>query len=70
MTMKDAAGKAAYDKSLRPVPDKADVVRAVFGWYADGMDGREAGAAPLAHPRAPDASAFAAGGRRPAAPGV
>lgn len=34
--------------TLRPVPDKAEIVRAVFGWYADGMDGREAGAALIA----------------------
>ena len=35
--------------SLRPVPEKAEIVRSVFRWYADGMDGREAGAAVIAN---------------------
>ena len=34
--------------TLRPVPEKADIVRTVFAWYADGIDGREAGAAVIA----------------------
>ena len=34
--------------SLRVVPEKAEIVRSVFRWYADGMDGREAGAAVIA----------------------
>lgn len=29
--------------TLRPVPDKAEIVRAVFSWYADGMDGQTVG---------------------------
>lgn len=29
--------------TLRPVPDKAEIVRAVFAWYADGMDGQTVG---------------------------
>lgn len=34
--------------TLRPVPEKAEIVRAVFEWYAHGMDGRDAGAAVIA----------------------
>lgn len=34
-------GRKGY--SLRPVPEEADVVRSVFAWYADGMDGRSVG---------------------------
>lgn len=34
--------------TLRIVPEKADVVRAVFDWYAHGMDGRDVGAAVIA----------------------
>lgn len=34
--------------SLKPVPEKAEIVRAVFGWYAYGMEGREVGAAVIA----------------------
>jgi len=34
--------------SLRPLPEKAEIVRAVFGWYADGMDGQAIGAAVIA----------------------
>ncbi len=35
--------------SLRPIADQADVVRAMFGWYADGLDGQEVGAAVIAN---------------------
>ena len=31
--------------SLKVVPEKAEIVRAVYGWYAHGMDGRDVGAA-------------------------
>lgn len=34
--------------SLKVVPQKAEIVRAVYGWYAHGMDGRDAGAAVIA----------------------
>ena len=34
--------------SLKVVPEKADIVRAVFQWYAHGMDGRDVGAAVIA----------------------
>ena len=34
--------------SLKPVPEKAEIVRAVFDWYAHGMDGRDVGAAVIA----------------------
>ena len=34
--------------SLKVVPEKAEIVRAVYGWYAHGMDGREVGAAVIA----------------------
>lgn len=34
--------------SLKIVPEKADIVRAVFDWYAHGMDGRDVGAAVIA----------------------
>lgn len=34
--------------SLRVVPEKAEIVRAVFDWYAHGMDGRDVGAAVIA----------------------
>lgn len=34
--------------SLKVVPEKAEIVRAVFGWYAHGMDGRDVGAAVIA----------------------
>ena len=34
--------------SLKVVPEKADIVRAVFDWYAHGMDGRDVGAAVIA----------------------
>ena len=34
--------------TLQVVPDKAQVVRSVFSWYADGMDGRDVGAAVIA----------------------
>lgn len=34
--------------SLKVVPEKADVVRSVFDWYAHGLDGQEAGAAVIA----------------------
>jgi hypothetical protein len=29
--------------SLRPVPEKAEIVRLVYQWYADGMDGKQVG---------------------------
>lgn len=35
------AGRKGY--SLRAVPEEAAVVRSVFAWYADGMDGRPVG---------------------------
>jgi len=34
--------------SLRPVPEKAAIVRSVFAWYADGMDGQDAGSGVIA----------------------
>lgn len=34
--------------TLRPVPEKAEIVRAVFEWYAHGMDGRDVGAVVIA----------------------
>ena len=34
--------------SLKPVPEKAEIVRAVFNWYAYGMEGRDVGAALIA----------------------
>ena len=34
--------------SLKPVPEKAEIVRAVFNWYAYGMEGRDVGAAVIA----------------------
>ncbi len=34
--------------SLKPVPEKAGIVRAVFDWYAHGMDGQDVGAAVIA----------------------
>lgn len=34
--------------SLKPIPEKAEIVRAVFDWYAHGMDGRDVGAAVIA----------------------
>lgn len=34
--------------SLKAVPEKAAIVRAVFDWYAHGMDGRDVGAAVIA----------------------
>lgn len=34
--------------SLAVVPEKAQIVRAVFDWYAHGMDGRDVGAAVIA----------------------
>jgi len=34
--------------SLKVVPEKADIVRAVFDWYAHGMDGQDVGAAVIA----------------------
>ena len=34
--------------SLRPVESKARIVRAVFDWYAHGIDGRDVGAAVIA----------------------
>ncbi len=34
--------------SLKIVPEKADIVRAVFDWYAHGMDGKDVGAAVIA----------------------
>lgn len=34
--------------SLRPVPEKADVVRSIFAWYADGMDGKDVGSYAIA----------------------
>ena len=34
--------------SLKIVPEKAEIVRAVFGWYAYGMEGRDVGAAVIA----------------------
>ena len=34
--------------SLKVVPEKAGIVRAVFDWYAHGMDGRDVGAAVIA----------------------
>lgn len=40
------AGRKGW--TLKIVPEKADIVRAVFAWYADGMDGREVGAAIIA----------------------
>lgn len=35
--------------TLRPVPDKAEIVRSVFSWYAYGMDGRTVGANSIAN---------------------
>ena len=35
--------------SLKIVPEKADIVRAVFDWYAHGMDGQDVGAAVIAN---------------------
>lgn len=40
------AGRKGW--TLQVVPEKAEIVRAVFAWYADGIDGREAGAAVIA----------------------
>ena len=34
--------------TLKVIPEKAEIVRAVFEWYAHGMDGREVGAAVIA----------------------
>ena len=34
--------------SLKIVPEKAQIVRAVFDWYAHGMDGKDVGAAVIA----------------------
>ena len=34
--------------TLKVVPEKAEIVRAVYGWYAHGMDGRDVGAAVIA----------------------
>ena len=34
--------------TLQVVPEKADIVRSVFEWYAHGMDGRDVGAAVIA----------------------
>lgn len=34
--------------SLKVVPEKAEIVRAIFEWYAHGMDGRDVGAAVIA----------------------
>lgn len=34
--------------SLKPVPGKAEIVRAVFDWYAHGIDGHDVGAAVIA----------------------
>lgn len=34
--------------SLKVVPEKAEIVRAVYDWYAHGMDGRDVGAAVIA----------------------
>lgn len=34
--------------TLEIVPEKAQIVRSVFAWYADGMDGRDVGAAVIA----------------------
>ena len=34
--------------SLRIVPEKAEIVRAVFSWYAYGMDGQDVGGAAIA----------------------
>ncbi len=34
--------------SLKPVPEKAEIVRAIFDWYAHGMDGQTVGAALIA----------------------
>lgn len=34
--------------SLKVVPEKAAIVRSVFDWYANGMDGRDVGAAVIA----------------------
>lgn len=34
--------------SLRPIPDQAEIVRAMFDWYAHGIDGQEVGAAVIA----------------------
>ena len=35
--------------TLKIVPEKAEIVRSIFSWYADGMDGREVGAAVIAN---------------------
>ena len=35
--------------TLRPVPDKAEIARSVFAWYANGMDGKAVGANSIAH---------------------
>ena len=35
--------------SLEVVPEKAQIVRSVFSWYADGLDGRDVGAAVIAN---------------------
>lgn len=40
------AGRKGW--TLQIVPEKAEIVRAVFSWYADGIDGREVGAAVIA----------------------
>ena len=43
------AGRKGW--TLKIVPEKAEIVRAVFSWYADGIEGREAGAAVIADRR-------------------
>ena len=40
------AGRKGW--SLKVVPEKAEIVRSVFAWYADGIDGQEVGAAVIA----------------------
>ena len=40
------AGRKGW--TLKIVPEKAEIVRAVFDWYAHGMDGRDVGAAVIA----------------------